>query len=224
MKSKFKILIIDDHPIVYEGMKQLIERDPTLTVSCHAKSVDEGLSMLEKSDLDLVIVDLALKGRNGLEFVKTAAVSKPTLPMLVVSFFDEEVYAERTLRAGARGYLMKSEAADRLPEAVNAVLKGKIFLSDNVRQNIIQNYFTPSATADSEISSLSDRELEVFELLGQALSTKEIAGVLQLSAKTIETYRSHIKRKLGIDTATKLIQFASQYFYELSLGKEYSER
>lgn len=220
MRNTVKILIIDDHPIVYEGMKQLIEKEPKFSVCEMAGSVDEGLEQLDNSKPDLVIVDLALKGRNGLEFIKTAVLKFPELPMLVISFFDEEVYAERVLRAGAKGYIMKSEATDNVIKAINVLLKGDYYLSEKIRRLFMQSLFMPSAAGETEVSKLSDRELEVFELIGKGSSTREIAEILQLSVKTVETYRSHIKHKFGIDTATKLIQFASQYYYARSLGRE----
>lgn len=213
MNKKVTILIVEDHPIVREGMTQLIEKDPRMRVCAAAESVDEGLSCLEKNEIDLAIVDLSLKGRSGLEFIKTAKIANPGLLILVVSFFDEEVYAERCLRAGAKGYIMKSEATEKLVEAIQRILKGDFYVSPSIQQVFYQNLFQPGNNSENLVDTLSDRELEVFELIGSGNNTRQIAEILQLSIKTIETYKSHIKRKYGIQNVTKLVQIASEYNY-----------
>lgn len=206
------ILIVDDHPIVRQGVRHVIEQEPDLRVCAEAESASEALHALQNHKLDLAIVDISLKGTDGLELTKWIRAQDEKLPVLIMSMHDESLYAERVLRAGAHGYIMKAEVADKIVGAVRRVLKGEIYLSEKVGQNILHEVSGRSTPADeSPIKQLSDRELEVFRLIGQGHGTREIASMLHLSIKTIETYRAHIKEKLGLASATQLVRYAAQW-------------
>ncbi len=207
-----RILIVDDHPVVRQGIRHLLEQEPDLRIGAEAESAGEALQALKKQRPDMAIVDISLKGTDGIELTKWIRAQDPDLPVLVLSMHDENLYAERALRAGAHGYLMKAEVGDKIVSAVRKVLGGEIYLSDRVGQTIINEVTGRGAPLDdSPIRQLSDRELEVFRLIGEGLSTREIAGRLHLSVKTIETYRAHIKEKLGIANATQLVRVAAQW-------------
>lgn len=207
-----RILVVDDHPVVRQGIKHLLEMEPDLRVCAEAESAGEALQALQKTHPDLVIVDISLKGTDGLELTKWIRAQDEKLPILVLSMHDENLYAERVLRAGAHGYLMKAEVGDKIITAVRRVLSGQIYLSEKVGQNILHEVTGRNQPADkSPIRQLSDRELEVFRLIGQGHGTREIAGLLHLSVKTIETYRAHIKEKLGLANATQLVRYAAQW-------------
>lgn len=207
-----RILIVDDHPVVRQGIKHLLEQEPDLRVCAEAESAGEALQALQKQKPDLAIVDISLKGTDGLELTKWIRAQDENLPILILSMHDESLYADRVLRAGAHGYLMKAEVADKITTAVRKVLKGEIYLSEKVGQTILHEVTgRSSATDESPIRQLSDRELEVFRLIGQGHGTREIASLLHLSIKTIETYRAHIKDKLGLANATQLVRYAAQW-------------
>lgn len=206
------ILIVDDHPVVRQGVKHVIEQEPDLRIVAEAESASEALQALQQHKLDLAIVDISLRGTDGLELTKWIRAQDEKLPVLIMSMHDESLYAERVLRAGAHGYIMKAEVADRIVPAVRRVLRGEIYLSDKVGQNILHEVSGRSTAMDeSPIRQLSDRELEVFRLIGQGHGTREIATMLHLSIKTIETYRAHIKDKLGLASATQLVRYAAQW-------------
>jgi DNA-binding NarL/FixJ family response regulator len=207
-----RILIVDDHPVVRQGIKHLLEQEPDLRICAEAESAGEALQAVQKHKPDLVLVDISLKGTDGIELTKWIRAQDERLPILVLSMHDENLYAERALRAGAYGYLMKAEVGDKIILAVRKVLKGEIYLSDKIGQHILHEVSGRTAPrGDSPIRQLSDRELEVFRLIGQGHGTREIAGMLHLSIKTIETYRSHIKDKLGLANATQLVRTAAQW-------------
>ena len=206
------ILIVDDHPVVRQGVRHVIEQEPDLRIVAEAESASEALNALQQHKLDLAIVDISLKGTDGLELTKWIRAQDEKLPVLIMSMHDESLYAERVLRAGAHGYIMKAEVADKIVIAVRRVLRGEIYLSDKVGQNILHEVSGRSTAMDeSPIKQLSDRELEVFRLIGQGHGTREIATMLHLSIKTIETYRAHIKDKLGLASATQLVRYAAQW-------------
>jgi len=206
------ILIVDDHPVVRQGVRHVIEQEPDLRIVAEAESASEALQALQQHKLDLAIVDISLKGTDGLELTKWIRAQDEKLPVLIMSMHDESLYAERVLRAGAHGYIMKAEVADKIVPAVRRVLRGEIYLSDKVGQNILHEVSGRSTAMDeSPIKQLSDRELEVFRLIGQGHGTREIATMLHLSIKTIETYRAHIKDKLGLASATQLVRYAAQW-------------
>jgi DNA-binding NarL/FixJ family response regulator len=207
-----RILIVDDHPIVRQGVRHVIEQEPDLRICAEAESATEALQALKEHRPDLAIIDISLKGTDGLELTKWIRAQDDKMPILIMSMHDESLYAERVLRAGAHGYVMKAEVADKIVIAIRKVLKGEIFLSDKVGQNILHEVSGRSTSiGQSPIRQLSDRELEVFRLIGQGHGTRDIAALLHLSIKTIETYRSHIKEKLGLSSATQLVRYAAQW-------------
>ncbi len=216
--TKHRVLIVDDHPIVRQGLRSLIDQEQDLHVCGEAGSAGEALKSLSAAKPDLLLVDISLKGPDGLELTKSIRALEPELPILIVSMHDETLYAERVLRAGANGYIMKEEVAQNVVHAVRKVLSGDIYMSDRMRQKILRGVAGQrSNTTSSAIERLSDRELEVFRLIGQGHGTRKIAEELHLSVKTIETYRAHIKEKLGLNNATELVRQAVQWVEQQSL-------
>lgn len=209
---KKRILIVDDHPLVRKGLALTLEAEPDLEVCGQAASAEEALGMLDEVRPDLAIVDISLPGMSGLELIKHLHAWNPELPVLVISRHDEALYAERAIRAGARGYVMKIEAVDVIVKAVRRVLAGGLYVSQEVSERLLMSMTGHRrAAGQSPMELLSDRELEVFELTGQGLSTREIAERLHLSVKTVESYRARIKAKLGLRTAAELMQHAVQW-------------
>lgn len=207
-----KILIVDDHPILRKGLAMVIDQEPDLVVAGEAEDVPTGLEMIEAISPDIVIVDLSLPGVDGIELIKTMKLRYKDLPALVVSMHDETLYAERALRAGARGYIMKQEAVDKVLIAIRKVLKGEIFVSDRITTKMVETLISGDAKgASTPLDLLSNRELTVFRLIGQGFKTSQIADKLHLSVKTIESYRSHIKEKLRLSTGTDLMKCAIQW-------------
>jgi DNA-binding NarL/FixJ family response regulator len=205
-----RVLLVDDHPIVRHGLGLLIEQEDDLTICGETESAVETLDCIDEVSPDIVLVDISLRGSNGLELTKALKEAHPEVPVLVLSMHDESLYAERALRSGARGYVMKQESADTVLDAIRTVLSGGIYLSDSL-SSVMLREFVDGGRADGEkfgIASLSDRELEVFELIGRGHSTRKIADRLQLSIKTIETHRAHVKQKLKLDNATALVHRA----------------
>jgi DNA-binding NarL/FixJ family response regulator len=207
-----KILVVDDHPIVRQGLAQLIDEEHDLDVYAQAEEAHEAMSIIKQRKPDLVIVDISLKETSGLELIKDIKATYPNLPVLALSMHDESLYAERSLRAGARGYVMKTEATAKVVDAIRKILSGRIYVSDNVAGKMMSKMVGggPDVGA-SAIDRLSDRELEVFSLIGQGYSTRKIAQRLHLSIKTIETYRAHIKEKLNLADSTELLQYAIRW-------------
>lgn len=207
-----KILIVDDHPLMRKGLAMTIDEEPDFHVEAQVDSAEEALRVIEDVDFELAIVDISLPGMNGLELVKHLQAVKPDLPVLIVSRHDEALYAERALRAGARGYVMKIEASDTIVEAIRRALKGGIYVSDEINDRLLMSMATGGSLASqSPMELLSDRELEVFELTGNGLSTRDIAERLHLSIKTVESYRARIKTKLNLDSAAELMQHAVRW-------------
>jgi len=207
-----KILIIDDHPLMRKGLALTLESAPGLEVTEQADSAEEALEIIDRTDLDLIIVDISLPGMGGLEFIKYVKAVKPDLKCLVVSRHDEALYAERAIRAGARGYVMKLEAGDVIADAVRRVVNGGIFVSEEINERLLMSMVSGrDSISKSPLDILSDRELEVFEMIGRGISTREIAERLHLSVKTVESYRSRIKDKLNLKTAAELIQHGVQW-------------
>lgn len=189
-----------------------LDQEMDLEIVAQAPSAEEALGMLESTDPDLVIVDISLPGMSGLEFIKHLQVIRPQTKALVVSRHDESLYAERALRAGAKGYIMKLEAGELIVVAARRVLRGGIWVSDEINERLLLSMASGhSSLAESPLDVLSDRELEVFELTGRGLSTREIAERLHLSVKTVESYRARIKDKLNLNTAAELMQHAVQW-------------
>lgn len=203
-----RILLVEDHPIVRLGFIQLIQQKSHLKVCGEAETSTQALEVIDRESPDLVIVDLGLKKSSGLDLIKVVQGLHPELPLLVVSLHDETLYAQRVLKAGARGYVMKREAPDRLLVAIERVLSGEIYVSEQMASRLL-NWFVRGARPEgSPLERLSDRELEVFRFLGQGSSTREIAQALHLSVKTVETHRAHIMDKLNLGSATELLRYA----------------
>ena len=208
-KSKKKVVIIDDHPIVRHALTQLINMEPDMTVAGQADDAASGLALVERQQPDAAIVDLSLRDSNGIELVKDLRVRWPRLPILVVSMHDESLYAERSLRAGARGYVTKSEPPQNVLEGLRRTMAGGIYVSDRVASRMLGRIVNGRGSPESfPIERLSDRELEVFEFIGQGFKTRQIAQKLHLSAKTVDAHRENIKRKLKLTAANELVQQA----------------
>lgn len=207
-----KLLLVDDHPLMRKGLAMTLEAEPDLTVYKQVPSAEDAIDAVNSEMPDVAIVDISLPGMSGLELIKHLLALHPELPILVVSRHDETLYAERAIRAGARGYIMKLEAGDVIVKAVRRVLKGGIYVSDEINERLLMGMISGrSSVAESPMEVLSDRELEVFELTGRGLGTREIAERLHLSVKTVESYRARIKSKLNLNTATELVQHAVQW-------------
>jgi len=212
-KVKARIVIIDDHSLVRDGLAGLLNAQGFVIVGS-AASAGEGLDVVRKSKPDLAILDISLAKTDGLELIKQIIAEMPTLPMLVISMHDETIYAERVLRAGARGYVMKKEPSERIFAAIAEVLRGDISISDRLKQHLLAFTMTgkrPDETPGSLLDALSDREMQVFQLLGEGISTREIAERLNLSVKTIESYRENLKVKLNIPDGAGLVYRAIQW-------------
>jgi len=206
---KTRIMLVDDHPLIRQGLSQLINRERDLEVCAEAEDSQTAMAHLETHKPDFAIVDISLKTVDGLTLIKQMKSRSIHLPMLVVSMHDESLYAERALRAGARGYIMKHEGTEKVIEAIRHVLAGKIYLSDQMDTRLLQQAVMGKEGATySPIERLSDRELEVFEMIGQGLPSRKIAEKIFVSVKTVDTYRTHIKEKLGLNNAMELIQHA----------------
>lgn len=218
MPSKSKkndVMIIDDHPIVRQGIAQLINRENDLRVCCEAGSADQALEELAKctcSSPDIALVDMSLPGISGLELVKILRSRMPEMHILVVSMHDESLYAERALRAGAKGYIMKQEATQKVLSAIRQILSGGAYVSDKMHVKILQGVIEHRVDDSAfPLSGLSDKELEVLRFIGMGLKTRHIAEMLGRSVKTVEAHRANIKAKLNLVNATELVKFAVQW-------------
>ena len=213
MRGKRTVLIVDDHPIVRQGLAQLINQENDLLVCGQAEDAHEAILAIREFDPDLVIVDISLRDTSGVELIKDLKVQHPDLPVLTLSMHDEAVYGERALRAGARGYIMKQEATEKVVTAIRRVLAGEVYVSDGMAAKMVSKLVGggTSKKTGSPIESLSDRELEVFRMIGEGYNTREMAEKLHLSVKTIETYRAHIKDKLALQDASELLRSAIQW-------------
>jgi DNA-binding NarL/FixJ family response regulator len=211
-KRKYSILVVDDHPLFRKGLAQLLDSQPDLLVQCEAGDSGSALDAIRAKRFDLAIVDIGLQGgADGIELTKSLKAEQPTLPVLVVSMHDEALYAERALRAGARGYVMKREALESMLSAVRSVIKGEIFISPAMTRRMLFEHIQGGGEARSAVERLTDRELEVFQLIGEGRDMHEIARQLHLSKKTIETHRTNIKEKLGVASAREVVRYAVQW-------------
>ncbi len=209
---KKKVLIVDDHPLMRKGLALTLSMEGGLDVCAQAESAEDALDQLEETNPDVAVVDISLPGMSGLELIKHLQVFNPDLRIIVVSRHDEALYAERAIRAGARGYVMKLEAGEVIVDAVNKVLMGGIYVSPEINERLLMGMLSGKNTStNSPLELLSDRELEVFELTGQGMATRDIAERLHLSVKTVESYRARIKNKLDLSNATELLQHAVQW-------------
>jgi len=203
------VLIVDDHPIVRQGLSQLINAEDDLEVCGDAATVEEALQSLDESYPDVVIVDLSLAHSDGLELIKEIRSETRHLPVLVLSMHDENMYAERLLSAGANGYIMKQAAADQLLIALRRVLAGGVYVSEHLGSTMIERFAgNDRKKASNPIERLSNRELQVLNLIGRGKTTREVAENLTLSVKTVESHRQRIKKKLNLQTSAQLVQFA----------------
>lgn len=211
-----KVLLVDDHPIVRQGLKQLIEQEVDLVVCGEAESTHEALAGIAKLEPDVVIVDLGLKDSSGIDLIKQITSNKLDVLVLVLSMHDESLYVERALRAGARGYLTKEEAPDRVVPALRRVLGGKTYLSEVVSEKVVGRLVgTATGVNGMSIECLTDRELEIFELYGKGLGTRHISERLKRSIKTVQAHRENIKKKLNLDSPEELVRHATEWIHHL---------
>jgi DNA-binding NarL/FixJ family response regulator len=210
--AKSSIFIVDDHPIVRQGLALLINREPDLAVCGDAVETGSALRLIEEIGPDLVIVDISLSGRDGLDLLKTIRARDLNLPVLILSMLDELLYAERALRAGASGYIMKQEATEQVLIAIRRILGGEVYVSDRMANKMLHRFVGDAPLGErSPIGGLTDRELEVFRLIGEGHGTRQIAEELHVSIKTVETYQAHIKEKLSLKNSRELVQRAIQW-------------
>jgi DNA-binding NarL/FixJ family response regulator len=210
--SPKRVLIVDDHPMMRTGLARLIDNERDLKVSAEADNARQAMDIAVGQTLDLILLDISLPDKNGLELIKDIRALKPGLPILVVSMHDESLYAERVLRAGGRGYIMKQEGGKMLLQAIRQVLSGQIYVSEKMSAGILESFSgRHTEGAVSPVQQLSDREFEVFQLIGQGQSTREIAAHLHLSVKTVEVHRLNIKKKLKLQTSTDLVRHAVRW-------------
>lgn len=210
--KKINILIVDDHPVFRRGIASLLATESDLQVCGEACSASTAVDAMRNLAPDVVLMDISLPGTNGIELIKMLKAEQPKLTIIIVSMYEESLYALRALRAGALGYIMKTQASDHLLTALRQVMTGDIYVSEEFKKELIFKVVQSSSTGmDSPIDVLSDRELEVLQLLGRGMGTREVADALHLSMKTIETHRSHIKEKLGFTDSSKMIRFATDW-------------
>ena len=206
---KARVIIVDDHPIFRMGMAELLNQEDDFTVCGLAEDIASARKLIQEHAPDLAIIDITLAGDNGLDLVKELACNKHSPAILVLSMHDEQVWAERAIRAGARGYIMKKEASEKVMFALRCILAGKIHVSASIMERLLDRFhMKPEVSSAPTTDLLTDRELEVFRLIGAGLSTREIADRMKLGVKTIGTYRDRVKQKLGIKTAAELIRRA----------------
>jgi len=209
---KRRVFVVDDHPIVRQGLALLINQEPDLTVCGEAEEAESLLHAIANLEPDVLVLDISLPGSDGIEALKSVRAAHPDLPVLILSMHEESIYAERALRAGANGYIMKQEATDTVLVALRRILAGEVYISDRATSRMLQRIVARPATHQrTSVASLSDRELEVFRLIGSGLGTREIAEKLHISAKTVESYQAHIKKKLSLPSARALVQRAIEW-------------
>ena len=210
--KKTQILIVDDHPIVREGLTTIINHERDMNVCGAVEDAHQALNAVMELQPDIVIVDISLKNSNGIDLTKSIKAGHPQLLIIVLSVHDESVYAERALAAGAKAYLMKDAASENITRAIRTVLSGEIYVSNAISKKLLHT-LTKSKTgpARTPIETLSDRELEIFHLIGQGHKASQIAKELHLSVKTVETYRGRLKEKLKLDSAAELLQYAIKW-------------
>jgi DNA-binding NarL/FixJ family response regulator len=210
--QKKTVFVVDDHPLLRQGLAMLINRESDLMVCGEAEEAPTAMKALAAARPDILIVDISLNGPDGLDLLKNLRTLYPDLPVLILSMHDESIYAERALRARANGYIMKQEATEKVLVAVRRILDGEIYLSYRMANKLLHQYMSgQTAETDSRLTALSDRELEVFRLIGDGLGTRRIAEVLHLSMKTVESYQAHLKEKLSLRTGRELMQHAIQW-------------
>jgi DNA-binding NarL/FixJ family response regulator len=210
--KKSRVFVVDDHPIVRQGLAMLVNRESDLVVCGEAEDAQAAMQSVIACKPDILVLDISLNGPDGLDLLKSVRNRYPDLPVLVLSMHDESIYAERALRAGAQGYIMKQEATEKVLVALRRILSREIYVSDRIANRMLQHYIGNSdAGKPSSIADLSDRELEVFRLIGEGHSTRQIAEELHISVKTVESYQAHIKEKLSLRSGRELVQHAIQW-------------
>lgn len=216
--GKIRVVIVDDHPLVRERLAHLIRQEPDMIVCGEADNVARGRQIVESERPDIAVVDITLKGASGLELIKDLKVMGVDVPVLVLSMHDEALYAERAFRAGARGYITKSEASEDVMGAIRRVLDGEVYASEAFASQLLKNLVeTGKSKRGSVLNELTDRELEVFHLIGQGRTTQEIAMTLNLGSKTVDTYRARIKEKLNLKNAAELHHRAVHWVRDLEM-------
>jgi DNA-binding NarL/FixJ family response regulator len=216
--AKRKVFIVDDHPIVRQGLALLINREQDLAVCGDAEEAGSALQQIDDLKPHIVVVDISLSGPDGLDLLKNLRQRAPGLPVLILSMHDESHYAERALRAGASGYIMKQEATERVLVAIRRILDGEVYVSDRLANKMLHQFVGGGPAAQhSPIADLTDRELEVFRLIGRGHTTREIAEELHISVKTVESYQARIKDKLSLKNARELVQRAIQWVDDKNL-------
>lgn len=209
---RHRIFLVDDHPVTREGVRVLIDQEPDLVVCGQADSAPAALQLIQRLKPDLAVVDITLKTTSGIELMKNVKALLPDLPVLIMSMHDESLYAERALRAGAKGYVMKHEASDRILTAIRSVLAGDLYLSEKMKEKMLHRLVRSRKNeVVFTIDTLSDREMEVFQLIGNGYGTRQIADKLNLSVKTIDSYREHLKLKLRLEKGSDLVRHAIQW-------------
>ena len=208
VKKEWRLLLIDDHPMIRRGVRETLENERDLNIVDEASTEAEALDKARSTAPDLAVTDISLENGSGLELIKQLRSQNPDLRILVLSIHDEELYAERTLRAGANGYIQKSEPADQLIKGIRTALTGGTALSPRMTDRLVQQAVTTDSNESKGVEGLSDRELEVFHQIGSGLGTRQIAERMCISIKTVETHRENIKKKLGIHSAAELSRYA----------------
>ena len=219
LAKKHKVLLVDDHPVVRQGLALLVGREPDLLVCGEADGAHSAFQAIDALQPDIVVLDISLTGPDGLDVLKEIRVRSGSLPVLILSMHDESIYAERALRAGANGYIMKQEATEKVLIAIRKILRGDVYLSERLTSAMLNQFVHGSDTIKSSpIVNLTDRELEIFRLIGEGHSTRQIADELHLSVKTIESHQAHIKEKLALRNARELVQHAIEWTVSLGGG------
>lgn len=207
-RTQRRILLVDDHPLLRQGIAQMVNDEPDLKVCAEAEDRPSAMEAVGRTAPDLAVIDLSLKDQSGIELIKDLRVRYPEVQILVLSMHEESIYAERVLRAGARGYIMKREASDKVLDAIRRVLAGEVYVSADVTRELLERATGRKAEAPSALSVLSDRELEILMLIGKGHGTRQIARQLQISTKTVEAHRANIKTKLNLSSGNELLQRA----------------
>ena len=212
-EHKFRVVLVEDHPMFREQLAQLINKEPGMRVCGETDNIQDAFNLIEVSQPDIAIVDLTLKGAGGLELIKNLKAKELNVPVLVLSMHDEALYAERVLKSGARGYITKNEASKEVMTAIHAVLRGEIYLPARIASRILENVAI-GRKGENGIGQLTDRELEVFELIGHGRTTREISNCLHLGMSTVDTYRARIKTKLNLENSSQLAHEAIRWVSE----------
>ncbi len=211
MNVSARIFLVDDHPIYRLGLRRIIDAEADLNVCGEIDRIDGALTAILQHGPDLALIDITLKDGHGLELVRQLKAERPTMPTLVVSMHDEKLYAERAVRAGAQGYLPKQASAEKMIDAIRQAMAGELVLSPDIARNLLRRTLHRRPTDDSPLAGLSDRELEIFEMIGRGDSARAIAEKLNISVKTVETHRTNIRQKINLSSTNELVRFATTW-------------